>query len=82
MIDYKTSYNKGFRYIFVIIDNFSNFLWCTPLKNKSSQTITNEFSNILTSSKRSPINLESDRRSEWYNSIFQNFIKNKNIQHY
>ena len=23
MIDYKTSNNKGFRYIFVIIDNFS-----------------------------------------------------------
>ena len=25
MIDYKISNNKGFRYIIVIIDNFSNF---------------------------------------------------------
>ena len=23
---------KGLRYLFVIIDNFSNFLWCIPLK--------------------------------------------------
>ena len=82
MIDYKTSNNKGFRYIFVIIDNLSKYLWAIPHKNKYSQTITNEFSNILTTSKRKPLEIESDRGSEFYNSIFQNFLKMKNIQHY
>ena len=82
MIDYKISNNKGFRYIFVVIDNFSKYLWAIPLKNKYSQTITNEFSNILTTSKRKLIKIESDRGSEFYNSIFQNFLKSKNIQHY
>ena len=82
MIDYKVSNNKGYRYIFIIIDNFSKYLWGMPLKNKYGQTITNEFSNILTKSKRKLLKLESDRGSEWYNNIFQNFIKNKNIQHY
>ena len=82
MVDYKTSNNKGFRYIFIIIDNFSKFFWNIPLKNKYSQTITNEFSNILTKSKRKPLKIESDRGLEFYNSIFQNFLKSKNIQHY
>ena len=82
MIDYKISNNKGFRYIFIVIDNFSKYLWAIPLKNKYSQTITNEFSNILTTSKRKPLKIESDRGSEFYNSIFQNFLKNKYIQHY
>ena len=82
MIDYKISNNKGFRYIFIIIDTFSKYLWGIPLKNKYSQTITNEFSNILTTSKRKPLKIESDRGSEFYNSIFQNFLKSKNIQHY
>ena len=82
MIDYKTSNNKGFRYIFIVIDNFSKYLFATPLKNKYSQTITNEFSNILSTSKRKPIKIESDRGSEFYNNIFQNFLKSKNIQHY
>ena len=82
MIDYKTSNNKRFRYIFIIIDNFSKYLWAIPLKNKYSQTITNEFSNILTNSKRKPLKIETDRGSEFYNSIFQNFLKVKNIQHY
>ena len=80
--DYKTSNNKGFRYIFIIIDNFSKFLCAIPLKNKYSQTITNEFSNNLTKLKRKPVKIESDRGSVFYNSIFQNFLKSKNVQHY
>ena len=82
MIDYKISNNKGFRYIFIIVDNFSKYLWAIPLKNKYSQTIANEFSNILTTSKRKPLKIESDRGSEFYNSVFQNFLKSKNIHHY
>ena len=82
MIDYKISNNKGYRYIFVIMDNYSKYLWTIPLKNKYSQTITNEFSNILTTSKRKPLKIESDRGTEFNNSIFQNFLKSKNIQHY
>ena len=82
MIDYKILNNKGFRYVFIVIDNFSKYLWAIPLKNKYSQTITNEFSNIITNSKRKPLKLESDRGSEFYNSIFQNFLKSKSIHHY
>ena len=80
--DYKTSNNKGYRYIFIVIDNFSKYLWAIPLKNKYSQPITNEFSNILTISKRKPLKLESDRGTVFHNSIIQNFLKSKNIQHY
>ena len=82
MVDYKISNNKGFRYIFIIIDNFSKYLWAIPLKNKYSQTITNEFSNILSTSKRKPLKIESDRGSEFYNNIFPNFLRSKNIHHY
>ena len=57
-------------------------MWAIPLKNKYSQTITNELSNILTTSKRKPVKIESDRGTEFYNSIFQNSLKRKNIQHY
>ena len=52
MIDYKISNNKGFRYIVIIIDNFSKYLWARSMKSKYTKTITNEFSNILSTSKR------------------------------
>ena len=32
-IDYKISNNRGFRCIFVTIDNFSKYTWCIPLKD-------------------------------------------------
>ena len=57
-------------------------MWATPLKNKYSQTITQETSDILTKSKRRPLKIESDRGAEFYNSIFQNFLKSKSIHHY
>ena len=73
MIDYKISNNIRFRYICIIIDDFSKYTWAIPLKSKNSKIVTDEFSNILTTSKRSPDKLESDREAEYYNSIF--FVK-------
>ena len=32
MVDNKNSNNKGFRYIFIIIENFSKYLWAVSLK--------------------------------------------------
>ena len=81
-VRYKKSNNKGLRYIFIMIDKLSKFLWCAQLKHKNSQTVTDEFSNFLTTSRQSPLKIESHRGSKCYTSIFQNFLKSKNIQHY
>ena len=82
MIEYKNSNNKEFRYIFIIIGFFSKYLWCIPLKNEYSETITNGISNIPTTSKRSLLKIQGDRRAEFYNSIFQKLLKSKNLQHF
>ena len=65
MIDYETSNIKGYVYIFIILDNFSKYTSSIPLKNKNKKTITEGFSNILTTSKTSPVRLESDRGHEF-----------------
>ena len=51
MVVYKISNNKGFRHKFVIFDRFYKTTWCIPFKNKHNETITKEFSNILSTSK-------------------------------
>ena len=45
------------------------------LKNDYSQTISNEFSINLTTSKQKPLKIVSDRGTEFYNNIFQNFLE-------
>ena len=80
--DYGPENNRNYRYVFVIIDNFSKFGWTVPLKNKNAQTIKDSFENILTSSKRRPNLVESDRGKEFYNNIFQDFLNKNNIRLY
>ena len=80
--DYGPENNKGYRYVLVVIDNFSKYGWTQPLKNKNAQTIKNSFENILINSKRSPNLIESDRGKEFYNNIFQESLSKNNIKLY
>ena len=48
---------------------------------KCGGTITKDISKTLTTSKRSPLKIESERGKDWYNSNFQHFLEIKNIQH-
>ena len=54
MDDYGRKNNDDYKYILTIIDNFSKFAWCIPLRNKYGKTITDEFSTIISKSKRKP----------------------------
>ena len=80
--DYGPENNRGYRYVLVVIDNFSKFGWTIPLKNKNAQTIKDSFENILISSKRSPNLIETDRGKEFYNNIFQDFLNKNDIKLY
>ena len=63
--DYGLKNNRGYRYVLVIPDNFSNFGWTVPIKNKNAQTIKDSFENIILSSKRQPNLIKSDRGREF-----------------
>ena len=78
--DYGPENNRGYRYVLVVIDNFSKFGWTTPLKNKNAQTIKHSFENILINSKRKPNLIETDRGKEFYNNIFKDFLNKNNIK--
>ena len=80
--DYGPENNRNYRYVLVIIDNFSKFGWTVPLKNKNAITIKDSFENILISSERKPDLIESDRGKQFYNNIFQDFLNKNDIKHY
>ena len=82
MNDYGIKNNKGYRYILVVIDNFSKFGWTIPLKNKYAQSLRDAFSQINKSSRRKPNLLETDDGKEYVNKIFNEFLNNHNIKRY
>ena len=80
--DYGPENNRNYRYVLVIIDNFSKFCWTAHLKNKNARTIKDSFENILISSKTKPNLIESDRGKGFYNNIFQDFLNRNSIKLY
>ena len=45
-VDNKISNIKGYRYIFVVFDIFSKYVWVIPLQRRKRKTVTDEYSNI------------------------------------
>ena len=80
--DYGLENIRGYRYVLVIIENFSKYGWTVPLKNKNAQTIKDSFENILLGSERKSNLIESDRGKDFYNNIFQEFLNKNDIKLY
>lgn len=81
MIPY-AKYNKKYRYILIVIDAFSKYVWAAPLKTKTGKEVTCAMKNILTTDDRIPANIQSDLGKEFYNKDFQELMKKYNINHY
>ena len=82
MSGYGISNFEGYRYILVVLDSFSKYTRCISLKNKYGHTIRDEFSFVISTTKRKPNKIESDRAREFYNIIFHTFFKLNNIHHF
>ena len=80
--DYGAETKRGYRYVLVIINNFSKIGWTVLLKNKNAQTIKESLENILISPKRKPNLIECDRGREFYKFIFHDFLIENNIKIY
>lgn len=74
-------FNKGFRYILVVINTFSKYVWAKPLKSKKGKDVAEAMDDILKHSN-APSNLQTDLGKEFYNQHFQQIMQNYKINHY
>ena len=81
MIKYSKQ-NKNYKYILTVIDFFSKFSWCYPLKTKKSEEIIHSFNDIFKTSKRVPKFIQSDEGTEFTSIQTQTFFKNNNVKWY
>ena len=81
MIKYSKQ-NNNYKYILTVIDFFSKYSWCYPLKNKNYNEIINSFKDIFKKSKRKPKMIQSDEGSEFTNKQVQKFFNDNNIKWY
>ncbi len=74
--------NDGHKFILLVIDSFSRFIWTRPLKSKSSKEVLEAFKSIINSAEKAPLHLVTDRGKEFWNSAFAEYLKSKEINHY
>lgn len=72
--------NNGFKYILIVIDTYTKYVWVEALKNKTGKECAKGMLNIL--KKASPKLLQTDNGGEFYNTTFQRIVKKYKIRHY
>ena len=74
-------WNKGIKYLLMVIDVFSKYGWIRGLKDKKTETVSKAFDDIF-KSKRKPQMLWTDKGSEFISKHFKDFLKRKGIKLY
>ncbi len=72
--------NNGFKFILIIIDTFTKYVWVEALKNKTAKECTKGIIKIL--KKNQPKLLQTDNGTEFYNNEFQSIMNKYHIRHY
>lgn len=66
--------NDGFRFLLVLIDIFSRFLFIVPLKTKTNQDIIEGLNRVLTTIRRKPRVLRTDKEIEFKNKFLKSCL--------
>lgn len=72
-------HNDRYRYLLVVIDIFSKYLWVRELKRKSADDVTAAMRDILETGDRQPDKLQTDAGKEFLNRKFQALLKEYDI---
>ena len=77
-----SKWNKGVKYLLMVIDVFSKYGWIVPLKDKKTESVSTAFDEIFKKSKRKPTMLWTDKGSEFISKHFKDFLKKNYIKLY
>ena len=69
-----SKWNKGYRYLLMVIDVFSKYGWIVPLKDKKGESVTKAFSEIFKEGRK-PQYLWVDKGKEFYNKHLKDLLE-------
>jgi hypothetical protein len=76
-------FNNGYKYVLVVINCFSKYVWTRNLKTKNANAVVTQMRDILKSNYPNICkNLQSDLGKEFYNIHFRTLMKEYGINHY
>ena len=76
-----SKWNKGNRYLLMVLDLFSKYGWIVPLKDKKGETVTEAFKTIFKEGRK-PQYLWTDKGKEYYNKNMRELLEKNGITLY
>ena len=76
-----SKWNKGFRYLLMVLDVFSKYGWIVPLKDKKGETVVEAFKSIFKEGRK-PQYLWTDKGKEYYNKHVKELLDKNGITLY
>ena len=73
------AYNKGYKYILIVIDILSRYAWSYPLKSLTGKEMVMALKAILA---KNPEHLRTDGGKEFMNAQVERFLKSQKIEHF
>ena len=77
-----SKWNKGIKYLLMVIDIFSKYGWIVALKDKKTESVSLAFDHIFKKSKRKPEKLWTDKGSEFISKHFKDCLKKHDVMLY
>ena len=74
-------WNGGYRYLLMVLDLFSKYVWIVPLKDKNGETVTEAFKTIFKEGHK-PQYLWTDKGQEYYNKHMKELLEKNGITLY
>ena len=78
MVKY-SKHNNNVKYVLVVVDTFSKYLWLRPLKDKTGASVAKAFSDIFREGRK-PNRLRSDQGQEFRATVVRNLMNSNNIK--
>ena len=75
-----SKWNKGYKYLLMVLDLFSKYGWIVPLKTKTGLEVSKAFESIFKKGK--PKKLWVDKGKEYYNKNMLDLLAKNNIEIY
>ena len=74
-------WNKGMKYLVTIIDILSKHAWAQPIPDKTGKSLVTAVKRIFKNGRQLQ-RLQTDTGKEYYNKVFQGFLKKKGVPHF
>ena len=73
--------NNGFKYLAIFIDIFSRYIWVEPMKSKTGNEMVQVLGRVFKKGRK-PLNIRTDRGTEYTNNIVQYYLKREGVHHF